>query len=92
VVFSGGVRGAARIARHLWRLCVALTLATGSALSNGLPRLLPPAFQLPDWTLYLQFAWVALLVYWMVRVRLTRWSRPWAGETPSTRRSPASSV
>ncbi len=75
VVISGGVSGASRIARHLWRMCVALTLATGSALSNGLPRLLPSAYQLPDWTLYLQFVWVALLFYWTVRVRLTGWSR-----------------
>ena len=72
VVFSGGVSGAARIARHLWRLCVALTLATGSALSNGLPRLLPTGVELPGWTLYLQFVWVALLAYWMVRVRLLK--------------------
>jgi uncharacterized membrane protein len=83
VVLSGGVSGAARIARHLWRLCVALTLATGSALSNGLPRLLPPVLQLPDWTLLLQFVWVGLLFFWIVRVRLTGWSRPWS--LPSSR-------
>ena len=61
MVFSGGISGVPRIARHLWRMCVALTLATGSAISNGLPRILPAAFQLPDWALYLQFVWVALL-------------------------------
>lgn len=73
VVLSGGVSGAERIARHLWRMCVALTLATGSALSNGLPRLLPAAYHLPGWALYLQFVWVALLAFWMVRVRLAGW-------------------
>ena len=72
VVLSGGVSGVARIARHLWRMCVALTQATGSALSNGLPRLLP-AHALPGWTLSLQLVWVVLLLYWMIRVRLTAW-------------------
>ncbi len=79
VVILGGVSGAPRIARHLWRMAVALTLATGSALSNGLPRLLPKAYPLPDWTLYLQFVWVAILVYWMIRVRLIGWPRARAG-------------
>ena len=88
VIISGGVSGASRIARHLWRMCVALTLATGSALSNGLPRLLPAAYQLPDWTLYLQVIWVALLVYWMVRVRFTGWSRHRTAEAVSTVSSP----
>jgi len=74
MVLSGGVSGAARLARHLWRMCVALTLATGSALSNGLPRLLPAGYELPGWTLYLQLVWVVLLLYWMVRVRLAGWS------------------
>ncbi len=86
VVLSGGIRGASRIARHLWRLCVALTLATGSALSNGIPRLLPAAVHLPDWTLYLQFVWVALLFYWLARVRFTRWFELWAGQSSSAGR------
>lgn len=93
VVISGGVSGAARIARHLWRMCVALTLATGSALSNGLPRLLPPAYQLPDWTLYLQLVWVALLFYWMILVRFTAWShdrtRQMVNRHPTKRRQSA---
>ncbi len=74
LVLSGSVSGAARITRHLWRMCVALTLATGSALSNGLPRLMPAGYELPDWTLALQLVWVALLFYWMFRLRLASWS------------------
>jgi hypothetical protein len=74
VVYANGISGAPRIARHLWRMCVALTLATGSALSNGLPRILPAKYAVPDWFLYLQFVWVALLIYWMIRVRLTGWA------------------
>ncbi len=73
VVFSGGISGVPRIARHLWRMCVALTLTTGSALTNGLPRIVPENDQVPGWSIYLQFIWIVLLIYWMVRVRLTGW-------------------
>ncbi|MGH6888861.1 MAG: hypothetical protein ACREHF_06660 [Rhizomicrobium sp.] len=41
MVLAGGSSGAPGTARHLWRMCLALTLATGSAFTNGLPRLLP---------------------------------------------------
>lgn len=73
VVFAGGIGGAPRIARHLWRMCLGLTMAAGSAFTNGLPRLLPgpmhvtPIFFLP------QFVPLVLLVFWMIRVRLTKW-------------------
>ncbi len=73
VVFAGGISGAPRIARHLWRMCLGLTMAAGSAFTNGLPRLLPgpmhvtPIFFLP------QFMPVALLIFWMIRVRFTGW-------------------
>ncbi|HEY0300324.1 MAG TPA: hypothetical protein VGC36_03280, partial [Rhizomicrobium sp.] len=30
VLLKGGISGAARIARHLWRMCIALTIASGS--------------------------------------------------------------
>lgn len=75
VVVMGGISGASRIARHLWRMLTALVFATGSAFTNGLPRLLPgpmhvpPAFFLP-----ILFP-LALLIFWMVRVRLTDWMK-----------------
>jgi uncharacterized membrane protein len=80
VVFAGGILGAPRIARHLWRMCLGLTMAAGSAFTNGLPRLLPgpmhvtPIFFLP------QFVPLVLMVFWLIRVRLSGWlprgSRP----------------
>jgi hypothetical protein len=75
VVIAGGISGPRRIARHLWRMCLGLTLAAGSAFTNGLPRLLPgpmhvtPIFFLP------QFVPLALLIFWMIRVRFTSWSQ-----------------
>lgn len=75
LVLTGGISGAPRIARHLWRMCLGLTMAAGSAFTNGLPRLLPgpmhvtPIFFLP------QFVPLGLLIYWLIRVRLTDWFR-----------------
>jgi uncharacterized membrane protein len=42
VIRRGGVRGAARVSRHLWRMCTAMLLATLS-LFLGQPQVFPPA-------------------------------------------------
>lgn len=55
VVFGGGISGAPRIARHLWRMCLGLTLATGSAFTNGFVRLLPGPCHVPPIFFYPQF-------------------------------------
>ncbi|HYC75170.1 hypothetical protein [Brevundimonas sp.] len=65
-----GVSGPSRIARHLWRMCTALFIASGSfflgqadeipAALRG-PHLFVPAL-LP----------LAALLFWMIRVRFTR--------------------
>lgn len=74
MLLSRGTTGARRIARHLWRMCLGLSLAAGSAFTNGLPRLLPRSVTIPDIYLFLpQFACLGLLVFWMVRVRLWPW-------------------
>jgi hypothetical protein len=73
LVLAGGISGPRRIVRHLWRMCFALVLATGSAFTNGFSRLLPGpqhvplAFHLPKLIPF------GLLVFWFVRVRFTRW-------------------
>jgi hypothetical protein len=41
------LQAAPRIARHLWRICLALTLATGAAFTNGFARLLPGLYHMP---------------------------------------------
>ncbi len=73
VVFGGGISGAPRIARHLWRMCLGLALAYGSAFTNGFARLLPGPYHVPPAFFLPQFAPILLLVFWMVRVRFTRW-------------------
>jgi hypothetical protein len=75
VVFAGGITGAPRIARHLWRMCVGLTLATGSAFTNGFARFLPGPYHVPVVFFLPQFLPLILLIFWMIRVRFTGWFR-----------------
>jgi hypothetical protein len=73
VVLAGGLSGAPRIARHLWRMCLGLTLATGSAFTNGFARFLPGPYHVPASFFLPQFLPLLLLVFWMIRVRFTAW-------------------
>jgi uncharacterized membrane protein len=73
VVLAGGLSGAPRIARHLWRMCLGLTLATGSAFTNGFARFLPGPYHVPPIFFFPQFLPLLLLVFWMIRVRFTAW-------------------
>lgn len=74
LVWAGGIAGARRIGRHLWRMCIGLSMAAGSAFTNGLPRLLPHGVRLPLLLLFMpQLAVLALLAFWAARVRFTGW-------------------
>ncbi len=73
LVISGGISGKPRIARHLWRMCLGLTLAAGSAFTNGLARFLPGPYHVPLAFFLPQFLPLGLLIFWMIRVRLTGW-------------------
>jgi len=73
LAFAGGIAGAPRIARHLWRMCLGLTLAAGSAFTNGLPRLLPGPMRVTFLNFVPQLLVLALLVFWLIRVRFTGW-------------------
>ncbi len=80
---GGGVVGAKRIARHLWRMCFGLFIAAGSFFmgpSNrplrlltaaGLGQHLSPALFSTGVYLVLTLLPLILLVYWLVRVRFT---------------------
>jgi uncharacterized membrane protein len=75
LMLTGGIAGAPRIARHLWRMCLGLGLAYGSGFTNGFARLLPGPYHVPPAFFFPQFAPVLLMVFWMIRVRLTGWYR-----------------
>jgi hypothetical protein len=73
VILNHGIAGAQRIARHLWRMCVALLFAAGSFFTNGLSRLLPHSMHASPLLLLPMLIPLGLLIYWMIRVRLTNW-------------------
>ncbi len=97
MLVGGGVAGAKRIARHLWRMCFGLFIAAGSFFlgpSNrplrllstvGLGQHLSPALFSTTLYLILTLLPLILLIFWLVRVRFTKAyngkSMPGAGST-----------
>ena len=75
VVLAGRIAGVSRISRHLWRMCLGLTLAAGSGFTNGFARLLPGPYHVPLAFFLPQFIPLGLLVFWMIRVRSRGWGR-----------------
>lgn len=74
VLIAHGISGRARIERHLWRMCLGLAMAAGSAFTNGFPRLLPKGVHVPLlWLFMPQFVAVGVLFFWLIRVHFTRW-------------------
>ncbi|HXM98495.1 MAG TPA: hypothetical protein VN982_08485 [Candidatus Dormibacteraeota bacterium] len=81
MLVRGGVFGAKRIARHLWRMCFALFIAAGSFFlgpsnrplrllsSVGLGQHLSPALFSTSLYLILTLLPLILLIFWLVRVR-----------------------
>jgi hypothetical protein len=69
VILSGGISGVPRIARHLWRMCVALTVATGSFFL-GQQKMLPVALHGSAILFIPVIAPLVLMAYWLIRIRL----------------------
>lgn len=79
----GGIVGTARIARHLWRMCFGLFIASGSFFlgpnnrplrlvsSIGLGHLPAPLFSL-GFYLALTLLPLLLLIFWLLRIRFSR--------------------
>ncbi len=66
---AGGLRGSPRLARHLWRMCFALFVATGSFFL-GQMKFIPEPVRIVPLLLVLAFAPIVFLIYWMWRVRV----------------------
>ena len=69
VILKGGISGAPRIARHLWRMCAGLTVASGSFFL-GQQKFLPASLHGSPLLFLPVFAPLALMAFWLVRVRL----------------------
>jgi uncharacterized membrane protein len=74
VVMAGGITGVARISRHLWRMCLGLTLALGSGFTNGFARLLPGPYHVPTAFFFPQFIPILILIFWLIRLRMPGYS------------------
>jgi hypothetical protein len=73
MLVRGGVSGVPRIARHLWRMCFALFIASASIFLAR--QRLFPHFMRTSGTLYLlSFLPLVLMIFWLVRVRGNRTS------------------
>lgn len=72
VIRRGGVAGVKRIARHIWRMCAASFVATGSFFL-GQMQVFPPELRNTALLWVLAFLPLAMMVFWLVRVRLTNW-------------------
>ncbi len=74
IMRSGSPRGGARLARHLWRMCVALFIAAGSFFSirERVAKILPEPFTTGPMRALPILLLFAAMFYWMWRVR-----RPW---------------
>lgn len=78
VVLRGGISGVARIARHVWRMCLGFANAWVSFYGQVFLRKvhLPPFLHHSPYIYSLYIPIVApflLIVFWMVRVRFTNW-------------------
>jgi uncharacterized membrane protein len=74
VIWRGGISGKRRIARHLWRMSFAMLVATG-AYFVGQPRFVPAILQETRLNIAVVLLVLVLLVFWLVRVRFTKWWR-----------------
>src|SRR5262250_2247375 len=84
MLMRGGVAGAKRIVRHLWRMCFGLFIASGSFFfggnnrplrllsSVGLGRYWPPFLSSTGLYLVLTVLPLILLIFWALRIWITR--------------------
>jgi uncharacterized membrane protein len=70
MILRGGVLGAQRIARHLWRMCFALLIGAIS-LFLGQPQLFSASVHKSGVLFVPEIAVLGLLIFWLVRVRFT---------------------
>jgi len=71
MVLAGGIDGARRIARHLWRMCFSLFVASGSFFF-GQMKFLPKPLRIMPIVAIPALAPLVILLYWMWRVRVRR--------------------
>jgi hypothetical protein len=71
MIRRGGIAGPPRIARHLWRMCLALFIASGSFFF-GQSKFLPEVLRGSPVLFVPVLAPLVLMAFWMLRVHFTR--------------------
>ena len=74
VLLVGHLHGAQRIARHLWRMCFSLFIASGSFFL-GQAKVIPKPIRILPLLAIPALLPLVLLLYWLARVLLTKWYR-----------------
>jgi uncharacterized membrane protein len=69
LILRGGITGVQRIARHLWRMCLALFIAAASFFL-GQQKIMPAFLQGSPLLFIPAFAPLVLMGFWLARVRL----------------------
>jgi hypothetical protein len=69
VILNRGISGPPRIARHLWRMCLALFVALGSFFL-GQQRVMPEFMQGSPWLSVPPLAVLAMMLFWLLKLRL----------------------
>jgi uncharacterized membrane protein len=71
MIRAGGFQGTRRLARHLWRMCFGLFIASGSFFL-GQMKFIPEPIRIVPLILVLAISPLVILLYWMWRVRLNQ--------------------
>ena len=71
IIVNGGITGPPRIARHLWRMCAAFFIATGS-LFFGQQDVLPEAMRGSLILLPLGLGPLVVMLFWILRLRFAK--------------------
>ncbi|MEP7044148.1 MAG: hypothetical protein ABI843_13875 [Dokdonella sp.] len=71
MILRGGTSGASRIARHLWRMCLALGIAAASFFL-GQQQLFPASLRGSALLFLPEIAVLGCLFFWLVRVRFAK--------------------
>jgi hypothetical protein len=72
-ILRGEISGAHRLARHLWRMCFALFIASASIFLSR-QRLFPVLLQRTGVLIFLSVLPLLLMIFWLVRVLLMKHS------------------
>jgi hypothetical protein len=71
VILRGGISGAQRIGRHLWRMCFALFFAA-AFFFLGQQQVFPKLMRGSPILVVLALAPLALMIFWLLRVRFSK--------------------